>query len=283
MNALHPPTAQSAVALTLRNRIARAFGRSAGSYDKHADLQRQVADCLLAMLPVNVHSARILDLGCGTGYCSARLRQRFPASSVLALDLALPMLTVAARQLNAEADQAAANVQMLCADAQALPLKSNSVDLLVSSLALQWCSDPVAVFAGIRRVLRPGGIALVSTMGPATLQALREAWAAVDADSHGNEFLPASQLQQAAATAGLQMQLQRDVVVRHYSSLLALAHEMKALGANVVTSATNALTTPAAFKAAAAAFARLRQQDGIPVEWEIYFLILRKPMESGPP
>src|SRR5207247_275267 len=99
MNARHPVTMQPELALTRRERIARAFGRSAQSYDQHADLQRHVANALLAMLPVHERADNVLDLGCGTGYCSARLRQRFPAATITALDLALPMLAVARKQV----------------------------------------------------------------------------------------------------------------------------------------------------------------------------------------
>ena len=279
MNALPSTTLQQGTALALRSRIARAFGRGAASYDQHAGLQRQVADRLLAMLPEPEPAMQMLDLGCGTGYCSTRLRQLQPAASVLALDLALPMLAVANRQLNA----APAQVQMLCADAQALPLRDSSVDVLVSSLALQWCSDPTAVFAEIQRVLKPGALALVSTLGPASLQEMRAAWAAVDAKRHSNEFLPAWQLQQAAAAVGLQLQLEQEIWVRHYRSLLALAQELKGLGANVVAHAqAEVTTTPAAFKAAAAVFARGLQPDGIPVRWEILCLALRKKPQDSP-
>ncbi len=49
-----------------------------------------------------------------------------------------------------------------------------SVDVLFSNLCLQWVEDLPAVFAGFRRVLKPGGLLLVSTFGPDTLHELRE-------------------------------------------------------------------------------------------------------------
>ena len=280
MNAPQPALVRPLAALMLRQRIARAFGRSASSYDRHAALQRQVADSLLAKIPLQQECEHALDLGCGTGYSSSILRQRFPAATVVALDLALPMLKVAQEQLHGTA---LTEVALLCADAQTLPLLSDSVDLVFSSLALQWSSEPSRVFAEIERVLKPGGVALLSTLGPATLQELREAWAAVDQSRHSNEFLPESQLQQAAASAGLQMELGQEVKVRHYGSLLELAHELKGLGANVVTTPhADGMTTPSAFKAAAAAFARLQQAAGIPVQWQIFYLTLRKSEETRP-
>lgn len=44
--------------------IAAAFGRAAAHYEQHADLQRQSADALLAMLPQRKYT-HVLDAGCG--------------------------------------------------------------------------------------------------------------------------------------------------------------------------------------------------------------------------
>lgn len=44
--------------------IAAAFGRAAAHYEQHAELQRQSADVLLAMLPQRKYT-HVLDAGCG--------------------------------------------------------------------------------------------------------------------------------------------------------------------------------------------------------------------------
>ena len=54
----------------------------------------------------------------------------------------------------------------VCADAQRLPLRSASVDLVFSSLMLQWCQPLDAAFAEVRRVLKPSGFFAFSTLGP---------------------------------------------------------------------------------------------------------------------
>lgn len=53
--------------------IAAAFGRAAAHYEQHADLQRQSADALLAMLPQRKYT-HVLDAGCGPGWMSRRWR-----------------------------------------------------------------------------------------------------------------------------------------------------------------------------------------------------------------
>ena len=101
--------------------IAAAFGRAAAHYEQHADLQRQSADALLAMLPQRKYT-HVLDAGCGPGWMSRRWRERH--AQVTALDLSPPML-VQARQKDA-ADH------YLAGDIESLPLATAS--------CIGWCA-----------------------------------------------------------------------------------------------------------------------------------------------
>ena len=78
-----------------RAHIVRSFGQAAAHYDEFAALQRAVADRLLTSIAMPA-PATVFDLGCGTGYCLAKLRTRFPGAELVALDLALPMLRASA-------------------------------------------------------------------------------------------------------------------------------------------------------------------------------------------
>ena len=106
--------------------IAAAFGRAAAHYEQHADLQRQSADALLAMLPQRKYT-HVLDAGCGPGWMSRHWRERH--AQVTALDLSPPML-VQARQKDA-ADH------YLAGDIESLPLATATFDLAWSNLAVQ--------------------------------------------------------------------------------------------------------------------------------------------------
>ena len=63
--------------------IAAAFGRAAAHYEQHADLQRQSADVLLAMLPQRKYT-HVLDAGCGPGWMSRHWRdaRRMPQTII---------------------------------------------------------------------------------------------------------------------------------------------------------------------------------------------------------
>ena len=251
--------------------IARSFGQAAAHYDEFAVLQREVADSLLVGIAVAAPGA-MLDLGCGTGYCAGKLSARFPAAQLVALDLALPMLHAAAAHASCE-------TQLLCADMQALPLHNAVAELAVSSLSLQWCADVQQVFSELFRVLRPGGQALLSTFGPATLRELGSAWNVADAHVHVTKFVGQALLEQTARAVGFSVTTTREIKVRYYASLRAIARELKGIGAhNMNDGRAYGLTPRAAFVRAEQEFSKgLVPGQGIPVTWEMYYFDLRKP------
>ncbi|HGD7745401.1 TPA: methyltransferase domain-containing protein, partial [Escherichia coli] len=141
--------------------IAAAFGRAAAHYEQHADLQRQSADVLLAMLPQRKYT-HVLDAGCGPGWMSRHWRERH--AQVTALDLSPPML-VQARQKDA-ADH------YLAGDIESLPLATATFDLAWSNLAVQWCGNLSTALRELYRVVRPGGVVAFTTLVQGSLPEL---------------------------------------------------------------------------------------------------------------
>lgn len=265
-----------AAALLPRAAIARSFGAAAQRYDTHAALQRQVAAQLLDLLPESSTPQSMLDIGCGTGFCTEALQQRWPQAELLALDIAQPMLQATAQRVS--------GVQLLCADAEALPLAAAVLDLVVSSLAIQWCRDYAQLFRELARVTRPGAAVLLSTFGPASLREVRAAWAAVDTYTHVNRFESADMLLQQARQAGFTCRLQRELLVEEVASLQAISRSLKNIGAhNMNRTQARGLTSPRLFRAAAEHFAANAIAPGrIPLTWEIFHLVLERSHEANP-
>src|SRR5690606_18281956 len=115
-----------------RQQVRRAFSRAAGSYSAAADLQREVESRLLESLEYlgEQAPADIVDLGSGPGTAAVALRQRWPKARVVAIDLALPMLRQVAPKRGWNPLQRP--IDRICADARALPLADDSVDLIFS-------------------------------------------------------------------------------------------------------------------------------------------------------
>lgn len=252
-----------------RRALARSFDAASGTYERSAHLQQQVRDELLTRLDFfRLQPRTILDLGCGTGLGSAALLRRFPSAQVLALDLAPGMLRQARRH-----SRWLRRFSRLCADANALPLADASVDLVFSSLMLQWCDAPDRVFAEIRRVLRPGGLLLFATFGPQTLHELRTAWAAVDTAPHVSLFADLQSLGNGLLHAGLaEPVLDGEQYLHFHADARDLMRELRDIGArNAAHQRRRGLTSPRQLERAIAAYETLRQPRGLPATWEVLY------------
>ena len=256
-----------------KRQVAASFSRAAASYEAVAELQRTVGTALLERLPSTLVPARWLDLGCGTGYFSRLLASRFPAGEGIALDIAEGMLRHARPQGGAS--------RFIAGDAECLPLRDASVELMFSSLALQWCEDFPAVLSEAKRVLRPGGVLAFSSLCSGTLRELRDSWQAVDGFAHVNRFRPIGAYQQHCAASGLRLErLEVEPQVLHFAELRQLTGELKALGAhNLNPGRPGGLTGRARIRALIDAYERFRTPRGLPATYQVVYGVLRKELK----
>ncbi|MDJ0739387.1 MAG: malonyl-ACP O-methyltransferase BioC [Gammaproteobacteria bacterium] len=246
----------------------RGFGRAADAYDAAAVLQHEIGRRMIERLDtMRIAPRRILDIGCGTGVATDGLMKRYPKAEVIALDFALPMLAHARRR-----GRWLRRPRCLCADLDALPLAAHSIDLVFANAALQWSADPAQAFAGIARVLRPGGLVLFSSFGPDTLRELRAAWSAVDGRAHVHDFVDMHDYGDMLMHAGLAdpvMDVERMTLT--YGDALQLMREIKAIGAsNAMVGRQRGLLGRQRLAAVCDAYERFRDRDGrLPVSYEV--------------
>jgi malonyl-CoA O-methyltransferase len=249
--------------------VRASFDRASATYESAAGLQAQVARELLGRLDgFGLGPRAVLDLGAGTGRNTRELKQRYPRATVLALDLAPGMLREAARhQLRWR------KFARVCGDAQRLPLAAASVDLVFSSLMLQWCDPPDAALAEVQRVLRPGGFFAFSTFGPATLMELRSAWAHADGHNHVNRFIDMHDVGSALMRAGLsEPVLDVDRIEVGYPHARALMRDLKCIGAhNVTAGRPRALTGRTRLARMEAAYEAFRREGALPATYEVIY------------
>ena len=129
-------------------KVRRIYDKLAPRYD--ASMSRPWVDALRADL-FGRAQGDVLEVGVGTGATFAH----YPANlaSLTGLDISEGMLALA----RPRAVSLPFPVTLRVADFQTLPFPSASFDTVTSSLALCGISDPLRLFAEIRRVLRPGG------------------------------------------------------------------------------------------------------------------------------
>jgi len=91
---------------------------------------------------------RVLDVGCGTGAFLAAVPRAVPPGGRIGIDLVPAMLAVARRR---------AGAPLAAADAERLPFRSSTFDIVVSISSFHYWPRPEICLAEIARVLRPGG------------------------------------------------------------------------------------------------------------------------------
>ena len=264
--------------------VRRAFDQAAASYDAHAVLQREVCDRLLSRLDfMTLQPERVLDVGAGTGYGLAHLHARYAEAELAALDIAPAMLTAARARLPQPSWTQRALAQVLphsrsrhyaiCADMDRLPLAADSMNLVWSSLALQWAPDLEATLKGFHRVLAPGGLLMFATFGPDTLKELRAAFSAVDDAPHVNAFIDLHDIGDMLIHSGFASPvMEMEILTLTYTDLKSLMRDLKGIGAhNAASARRRGLLGKSAWTRLEQAYEALRREGRLPATFEVIY------------
>ncbi|MEP1384188.1 MAG: methyltransferase domain-containing protein [Paraglaciecola sp.] len=224
-----------------KTRIAKQFSRAAHTYNTAADVQLDIAFDGLNLLP-NINGLG-LDIGCGTGRISQQLAKK--CNKLFAMDLAFGMLEYAQKN-NATDDDLARRqfIHWLQGDAEHLPLSNESIDLVFSSMALQWCKDETKVLSEISRVMKPKATAILAIMCAGSFYELNDSWLEIDEQRHTNDFKTADNWREAAAEQGLLVSVNNKQYVTWHQNVRQLLGSIKSIGANVVLSLNSERVAP---------------------------------------
>lgn len=126
----------------------------------------------------------ILELSRRPGHFATLLQHRLPKSTLVSFGLVAPLPEFTPRfRLPWQRYPLA-----LAGNPTHLPFAGNQFDVILSNMTLQWCLDPMAALKEMRRVLKPGGLLLLSTPGEKTLDELRKSLAQIDQTRFGRAW-----------------------------------------------------------------------------------------------
>ncbi|MBI5007014.1 MAG: malonyl-ACP O-methyltransferase BioC [Nitrosomonadales bacterium] len=258
-----------------KKQVRRAFSRAAQDYDAAAVLQREVCVRMLEKLDIiKIRPSRLLDVGSGTGWGTRQLGERYPKADITALDIAIGMLQHA-RGTSSWWKKlfAAQRESYLCADVEALPVATGSVDMVWSNLALQWCNDLPATFVELQRVIKVDGLLMFSSFGVDTLQELRTAFHGVDGYSHLNRFADMHDIGDMLVNAGFAdpvMEMERLTLT--YDDVRAVMQDLKSIGAhNATAGRAPGMMGKAAWQRVTENYEKLRRDGKLPATFEIIY------------
>lgn len=207
---------------------------------------------------IRLDPQRILDAGCGEGADWARLKARFPAACVAAVDASVEMLQAGCT--------GAGNVQagLVCADFARLPFAPGSFGMVWSNLALHWHPSPFQVFSAWKAVVDADGMLLFSCFGPGTLLPLREAFGRAESHDHILPFMEMHDLGDALVEAGFPSPvLDREEIVVTYASLEKCFADVQAFGGNVLRNRPRGLMGRQSYGRLVAALEESRDEEGL--------------------
>ncbi len=258
-----------------KRQMRRAFSRAANSYDATAVLQREVCTRMLERLDyIKLQPQRILDVGSGTGWGTRQLVAKYPAAQMVSLDIAIGMLQ-AARGTSSWWQKifSQQKTAMVCADVEALPIASNSLDMVWSNLAVQWCNDLPSTIVDLHRVLKVEGLLMFSTFGPDTLKELRQAFHGVDAHNHLNRFADMHDIGDMLSHGGFaEPVMDMEYLTLTYDDVRGVLHDLKAIGANNATAGRGqGLMGKQAWKLLVENYEALRRDGKLPATYEVIY------------
>lgn len=172
-----------------------------------------------------------------------------------------------------ETDRAfgSADAPVTIAPLERIPAEPDSLNLLVSPLSLHLTNDTPGVFIQARRVLKPDGLFLAAIPGSGTLQELREALLAAEAELTGGaspRVIPFADVRDIGALlqrAGFALPVaDAETYTVRYDSLFDLIRDLRAMGMNNPLASRNRKPMPKRFflKAAEIYAERFSDPDG---------------------
>lgn len=233
------------IAFPERRAARRAFDEAVDRFDEACFVHDETRRRLLERLEyVRLDPRLAVDLGCATGRGARALAERYEHARVIAVDSSIAM---ARRATELAPDP---RISAVGGSAEAMPLADRSADLILANLLLPW-TRPQLVFAEAARVLAEGGLLLMATLGPDSLQEIRRAWARVDREIHVHAAFDMHDLGDLALAAGLaDPVMDTDRIEVTYADLRSAVRDLRACGAiNVAAGRRRALTGPRRWRA----------------------------------
>ena len=236
-----------------KNALAQQFSAAAERYDEWATAQAEIAARLMRHIPPELAPSLIVDLGCGTGLLSAHLLERYPAASLVGIDLAGGMVKHCCNSFQGESFQAETlgtaasgmkpsarkpsvrkpRARFLVGDVEDRAMLVPQAELVASSCVAQWFADLPATLGMWAQALAAGGTMAFACLLQGSFRELERAYyEALQRSFHGLSLPAPEALPRLFRDCGLRPTVcVEDAVRARYVSSRAALRSFQQIGA----------------------------------------------------
>jgi malonyl-CoA O-methyltransferase len=264
-----PSTLRPVQAAALKH-IARRLAEAPDAPWLHGEVARRMAERLSL---IRLQPRSLLDWGSFSGASKALLHRAYPGARVLRVEADAALLersrcAVAARWWS---PRRWSGPQL----AFALPTQvaNGSGELLWSNMALHLAGDPLALMREWQRALAVGGFLMFSTLGPGSLQGLRQVYARLGWPTPHAPFVDMHDLGDMLVQAGFaDPVMDQETLTLTWPDPDALLCELRALGGNADPGRVAGLRTPRWRARLCSALQQLQGADGrLRLDFEVVY------------
>lgn len=213
----------------VKEQIAQSFGQAASFYDEHADLQREVANRLIASLQPwrdIIPAGPIAELGVGTGFVTEGIIDLYPDRKIEAFDLSPEMIDFC-KDIFSDHDDLSFSVS----DAEKVPqFDDPHYAMTVSGFAAHWFKDPAQTLARWLEITKPGGLLLASFPGNESFTQWKKHCQELGLPFTGNELPDVEEMVIKMSVGPAQVDFYEDTITQTYPSADDFFEELKRLG-----------------------------------------------------
>lgn len=251
-------------------RVAQQFSDAAKRYDAEAALQWRIMQHAFGFAAEHFpNGAHVLDVGAGTGFFAKHATEQGKNWQMDGLDIAQGMCKASAEHYR----------HMFCASMMAMPLNQGEYGGIFSSLAVQWAGDVKALWQEFSRVLAPGGVAVVASFAPGTLQELDKAGEMAGVQGLVMPMVPAQNHQNAMQLAGFEaLTITQETITETRPDVKSLIQHLRAIGATNANGQEKRRLSPEERSKMMAAYAQhfSNPQGQIITSWCPIYLVAKK-------
>jgi ubiquinone/menaquinone biosynthesis C-methylase UbiE len=150
--------------------VSGGFTETASDYEDAVRFNIEGAQRLVLSIPPGRYDD-VLDVGCGTGWATQAVIDRFRPARITGVDPAAGMLEKFQAKLGG---LAGVEITLAEADVEDMPVADASFDLVICSMAYHWFPRKWDAAAAMARALKPGGVVAILMSGRGGEQAYRD-------------------------------------------------------------------------------------------------------------